>query len=440
MTALLNELDKLSINLPKSLREEIRGYLEETGKIAYNELFYEFENTHSGISFAMLREEELKTIIDTPVAHIKLSERLNAKQGVVSNFRDNIKHDLTRLFLHGEGYPVVSARLAEWGHSSYKRVLMIARTEAGRVQAITRQKAQTEAESIGIDFEKMWVATLDKRTRHNHQLLDGVRVKPDEYFEINGHKAKQPHMFGRASEDINCRCRTISRLSDDQSELLRRDNETRAVGEWRNYREWEQTKNEALERELSGKEFGANLDYVRSDEYLNKLRRHPMTNNISETVARVARQMLQHRNGTSFEDYYLLDVETGKVVAVSNKARKVKGVVYNDQVRNAFKSSSEKGLVSIHNHPSGYPPSLSDLASLQQRSKNNSVKYGLTAGHDGSVYWYLRPNKRIPKEANRTYEAQIDKFRKMGYSEVVAQEKSLEMFSELFDFKFGRID
>ena len=194
------------------------------------------------------------------------------------------------------------------------------------------------------------------------------------------------------------------------------------------------------ERELSGGKFGANLDYVRSDEFVDKLKNHPKTSNLSESIARVSRQILQHRNGTQYEDYYLLDAETGRVVALSNKARKIKGVVYNDQVRKAFKESSEQSLVSIHNHPSGYPPSLSDFASLQQRSKNNTVKYGLTIGHDGSVYWYSKPNKRIHKKANQEYENLIEKMIKLGYTEVKAQEKTLALFAEKYDFTFERID
>lgn len=194
------------------------------------------------------------------------------------------------------------------------------------------------------------------------------------------------------------------------------------------------------ERELSGGQFGADLDYVRSDEFVDKLKKHPKTSHLSESIARVSRQMLQHRNGTPFEDYYLLNADTGRVVALSNKARKRKGVVYNEQVRKAFKDSPEQSLISIHNHPSGYPPSLSDFASLQQRSKNNTVKYGLTIGHDGSVYWYSRPNKRIPRSAQEKYVNQIDKFKKLGYNESVAQEKTLEMFSEVFEFEFGRIE
>lgn len=237
MTALLEQLDISANNLRKSLGEAINGHLLNTGQLAYNELFYEFESGHGGINFAMLRDEELKTIIETPVANFKLSERIN--DGVVTDLKRNIKNELTRLFLMGESMPKVSSRLSELGYSSYRRAMTITRTEAGRVQAITRQKAQIEAETLDIQFEKQWVATLDTRTRHNHANLDGVRVNPDGYFTINGHRTKQPHMFGLASEDVNCRCRTISVLLDDVEPMLRRDNETGEVVEYKNYRDWE---------------------------------------------------------------------------------------------------------------------------------------------------------------------------------------------------------
>lgn len=247
MTALLEQLDISAGKLKKSLGSTIDSHLMDTGQIAYNELFYEFESGNGGVNFALLRDDELRTLIETPVANFKLSERIN--DGLVPDLQKNIKNELTRLFLNGESMGKVSSRLAEVGYSSYRRAMMITRTEAGRVQAITRQKAQLEAERLDIQFEKQWVATLDKRTRHNHALLDGVRVNPDGYFEINGHKTKQPHMFGIASEDINCRCRTISVLLDDTEPMLRRDNITGEITQYKNYREWEKAKVKAKKQE-----------------------------------------------------------------------------------------------------------------------------------------------------------------------------------------------
>lgn len=273
MTALLEQLDISANNLRKSLGSTINDHLMNTGQLAYNELFYEFESGHGGINFAMLRDEELKTIIETPVANFKLSERIN--DGVVPDLKRNIKNELTRLFLMGESMPKVSSRLSELGYSSYRRAMTITRTEAGRVQAITRQKAQIEAETLDIQFEKQWVATLDTRTRHNHANLDGVRVNPDGYFTINGHRTKQPHMFGLASEDINCRCRTISVLLDDTEPMLRRDNETGEVVEYKNYRDWESNrvvpeKTEKTKRKSVDTGWNKEYNYIKGEDNIKK--------------------------------------------------------------------------------------------------------------------------------------------------------------------------
>lgn len=240
MTNLLEQLDKSTKELKQGLKTEINGHLEDTGKIAYNELFYEYESKNTAINFTMLKSEELKTIIETPVANYKLSERLN--DGVAERLKSNIKSELTRVFLLGYSYKQTAARLAELGYSSYRRALNITRTEAGRVQAIARQKSQMEAMKLGVEFEKEWISTLDNRTRSDHAKLDGQRVKPDEDFEVSGLKAKQPHMFGVAAEDCNCRCRTVSRLKNDKSALLRRDNETGKAGRWKNYHDWASSK------------------------------------------------------------------------------------------------------------------------------------------------------------------------------------------------------
>lgn len=253
MSAMLEAIDSQSQKLKTGLNGTIPDYLEKVGKMAYNELFYEYEQTRSAIQFALLPEEELKTIIETPVAGLRLSQRIN--DGVVSDLRKNIKSELTRSFVHGLSYQRTAKRLSELGSSSYRRALNITRTEAGRVSAIARQRSQKEAVDLGIEFKKMWVATLDKRTRNTHQHLDGQQVGPEEYFEHNGLRTLQPHMFGIASEDCNCRCRTISRLKDDDTPLLRRDSETGEVVEYRNYREWENKKLSSVEVDTSPKPY-----------------------------------------------------------------------------------------------------------------------------------------------------------------------------------------
>ena len=240
MDALLETLERRTEALKDGLNGIIPQHVKSASKLAYNELFYEYEQTHTGLNFALLKEDELEVLINTPVAGFRLSERLN--DGVVPDLKKGIKSELERSFLHGDSYAKTAKRLSQVGAASYSRAMRIARTEAGRVSSIARQKSQLEAQSLGVEFKKVWSAVFDKRTRHNHQELDGQAVDPEGYFEIGGNKTLQPKMFGIASEDINCRCRTISSFEDDDTPLLKRDNETGEVGEWKNYREWEKAK------------------------------------------------------------------------------------------------------------------------------------------------------------------------------------------------------
>ena len=69
------------------------------------------------------------------------------------------------------------------------------------------------------------VATLDKKTRKAHRLLDGQVRELDEPFVIDGQKAMYPSNFGIPSLDINCRCAVLQRaiwaLDQDELETLK---------------------------------------------------------------------------------------------------------------------------------------------------------------------------------------------------------------------------
>ena len=52
----------------------------------------------------------------------------------------------------------------------------------------------------------------------------------------------------------------------------------------------------------------------------------------------------------------------------------------------------------------------------------------------------LEVNSNLGKIYLPMYKDNIEKFAKKDYTEVVAQEKTLEMFSNLFEFEFGKID
>ena len=426
-----DDLDRIRESIYHSEKSGSDAFYSDLMKDSYYKATFDLQQqTGLAYSFSNLPETEIKRLKALKWTGDAYSDRIWENTGALAS---NVKDELLVSLMTGRSVRDTSQAIAERfgvGQNNSRRLI---RTESAFFHNQMELLSYEDAEITKYKF----VAVLDKRTSHIFQEHDNKVYDTDK--AVHGVNYPPLHPW--------CRSTTIAHDEDaDYSKLERRarnpeTNKVEYVPADMSYKEWyDKYVEKPRERELSGGQFGADLDYVQSDEFVDKLKKHPKTSHLSESIARVSRQMLQHRNGTPFEDYYLIDAETGRIVALSNKARKTKGVVYNNQVRKAFKEKSEQSLVSIHNHPSGYPPSLSDFASLQQRSKNNTVKYGLTIGHDGSVYWYSRPNKRIPRSAQEKYVNQIDKFKKLGYNESAAQEKTLEIFSEVFEFDFGRIE
>jgi len=426
-----DDLDRMRESIYHSEKSGSDAFYSDLMKDSYYKATFDLQQqTGLAYSFSDLPETEIKRLQGLKWTGEAYSDRIWSNTGALAS---SVKDELLVSLMTGRSVRDTSQAIAERFEVGQNKARRLVRTESAFFHNQMELLSYEDAEITKYKF----VAVLDRRTSHICQEHDNKVYNTDE--AVPGVNYPPLHPW--------CRSTTIAHDDDiDYSKLERRarnpeTGKVEYVPADMSYKEWyDKYVEKPRERELSGGEHGANLDYIRSDEFLDKLKRHPMTSNLSDSIARVSRQMLQHRNGTPYEDYYLLDAETGRVVALSNKARKRKGVVYNEQVRKAFKESSEQSLVSIHNHPSGYPPSLSDLASLQQRSKNNTVKYGLTIGHDGSVYWYSKPNKRIHKKADQEYENLIEKMIKLGYTEVKAQEKTLTMFAEKYDFVFERID
>lgn len=227
--------------LEENQRQIMYDFLKHNASTAYNELFYEFEMSEEiPLSFALLTDKQIATIINTPIAGRKLSTLL---KGNSTKMKKNLNRVLTRGFSKGWSTQKMAAQIAEIGAANYRRAMNIARTESGRVTSVTRQQSQQHAKDLGIKAEKKWISTLDGDTRNNHRKLDGQIRAIDEYFEVGGLKTLQPHMFGIASEDCNCRCRTVNVIKGYEPKL-RRDNATGEVSAYKNYQEWINSKRE----------------------------------------------------------------------------------------------------------------------------------------------------------------------------------------------------
>ncbi|MBK1809439.1 hypothetical protein JHL18_02100 [Clostridium sp. YIM B02505] len=181
------------------------NYGKNTFDYEYFGVFYEVEGVlNSKLNFAGLKEEEIKEVLETPVAGLKLSERLYDKH--LNDIKLKVKGAITEGLINNKGYGELAKNLSDIGNSNYNNNVKIAVTEAGRIKSLAKQKGLEEAVKSGVSLKKKWIAVSDKKTRADHQQLNGQVADIDEKFHLHGYSASQPRLFGVAKEDMGCRC------------------------------------------------------------------------------------------------------------------------------------------------------------------------------------------------------------------------------------------
>lgn len=87
--------------------------------------------------------------------------------------------------------------------SAYRAV----RTGVTCAENEARIDAMYEAENLGIPYDKIWLATMDDRTRVSHRVINGERVPWNEFFSNGLYEPADPS--GEPEEVYNCRCRLL---------------------------------------------------------------------------------------------------------------------------------------------------------------------------------------------------------------------------------------
>lgn len=84
----------------------------------------------------------------------------------------------------------------------------VARSWGWETAGIINDAMLSAASQSGQDFDKVWVAHMDTRTRPSHYAADGQRVAMDATFTVGGHQLEYPgDPSAPAAEKRNCRCR-----------------------------------------------------------------------------------------------------------------------------------------------------------------------------------------------------------------------------------------
>lgn len=225
-------LTKTQVQITKSAIKDI--FLE-----SYYRYGYFIENQVELAIYKLVKPEIIDQMLFNPLNLIKWDEVV--KEHTTTLIRQ-LREVLTLGLVQGLSFPKLARQVTEKLNIGLNKALRIVRTECRRVQESANLQTMQEASQAGVITKKMWVSTLDTRTRDTHRHLDGQIVGIEEKFKSkSGFTALAPHQFGSPAEDINCRC-TMIVVVDGLEPKVRRardENGKNKIIPYKNYNDWQ---------------------------------------------------------------------------------------------------------------------------------------------------------------------------------------------------------
>lgn len=243
-----NQLNDILYDHYQELNDDSYAYLKLKEQLGWDEAFYQANNKY-GIAFDRVNYNQayaLATYDDNELAN-RLSNHLynNTNQlakNVVEKLDNTLVMGTSSAKIANELKRDVKQVLQKELNSEYQKAIRIVRTENTRIQAKAKQASMEHVENLGIEVKKMWVASLDSRTRSQHGALDGKKIGVHEQFVVDGHRADCPGDFGVAHLDINCRCAIVT-VVEGYEPKTRKDNITKENVKYNTYEDWKQSMN-----------------------------------------------------------------------------------------------------------------------------------------------------------------------------------------------------
>lgn len=176
-----------------------------------NYAYYEMDRAMgmgSGLSFDLYDKKAVESLLSD---NADFMPHYKPKSPIAMRWnKQHIQSEMIQGILQGESIPKIAKRMATVVNMDRSASVRNARTYTTSVENKAKMDRYSEAEDLGIELEKEWMATLDERTRESHRELDGVRVPNDEPFPNGLMYPADPS--GEPEEIYNCRCRIVARI------------------------------------------------------------------------------------------------------------------------------------------------------------------------------------------------------------------------------------
>lgn len=198
-------------NVNKIARNVTNGHMPEVYAINHNWATYDAEHkSEVSTNYTLYNPETVERLMQEDPDILPLASKgLNSVKDVEWN-RKVINSVMLQGILQGESIRNMARRFESVGVSNYKASVRYARTATTGSENAGRIDGYHRAEKLGINIKKVWLATLDDRTRDSHRYLDGEERKIDEKFSNGCKHPGDPN--GPPSEVWNCRCTLITQI------------------------------------------------------------------------------------------------------------------------------------------------------------------------------------------------------------------------------------
>ncbi|MDR6744675.1 phage head morphogenesis protein [Staphylococcus epidermidis] len=239
------ELNRIGQMLSQDYREVAKAIKQSQQNIYIEKymmsLFLYEVTSQTPMNFDIPTTQTIQTAIEQPIEFIKLVPTLQKHR---DDTLKRIRMHITQGIMSGEGYSKIAKALRDDLGMAKAQSVRVARTETGRALSQAGLDSAMVAKDNGLDMKKRWYATKDTRTRDTHRHLDGTSVDIEDNFHSSGCVGPAPKLFvgvASAKENINCRCKLLYYIDEDELPTTMRTKEDGVIP-FTNYREWEKNK------------------------------------------------------------------------------------------------------------------------------------------------------------------------------------------------------
>ncbi|MDU3950983.1 MAG: phage head morphogenesis protein, partial [Staphylococcus epidermidis] len=239
------ELNRIGQMLSQDYREVAKAIKQSQQNIYIEKymmsLFLYEVASQTSMNFDIPTTQTIQTAIEQPIEFIKLVPTLQKHR---DDTLKRIRMRITQGIMSGEDYSKIAKALRDDLGMAKAQSVRVARTETGRALSQAGLDSAMVAKDNGINMKKRWYATKDTRTRDTHRHLDGTSVDIEDNFHSSGCVGPAPKLFvgvASAKENINCRCKLLYYIDEDELPTTMRTKEDGVIP-FTNYREWEKNK------------------------------------------------------------------------------------------------------------------------------------------------------------------------------------------------------